>query len=188
MDTNRLTRSTKPRACESCHQRKVRCDGSLVGFPCSACSARKNGEHCTPLIRRKPKKRKRVLADDDQCSQVVSPSEEVRGAMALHAKPLISEDDAQVHTLRHMSAEHSTSLSTPLEGQQVIQYYSPLNALAVLGETIGHGRRRRLVPLDLSIARKDLTARERECCHLEADDLAYLKGKRIFEYPPKHVW
>lgn len=197
MDTNRARRPTKPSACEACNHRKIKCDSAVIGFPCSTCTNKGRSDSCTPVIR-KPRKRKRPLSDDEQSSQILSPSdtilsETVRNAGLVLPQPLnISEDDAQVHTLCHMSGEDNASwtpqsLSTPLAGQHM-QYYSPLNTLTVFGEALGLRRRRRLIQLDLSSTRKALIGRERERFNLEQDDLAYLEGKRVFNYPSKHVW
>ncbi|KAF9892986.1 hypothetical protein FE257_012397 [Aspergillus nanangensis] len=57
----------KPTACVPCHERKVRCDSSLVGVPCTRCVTKQRIECCSLVERggRSSLKRKRITGGDD---------------------------------------------------------------------------------------------------------------------------
>lgn len=55
----------KPTACVPCHERKVRCDSTAVGFPCSRCITKDRTDLCIMLERggRNSHKRRRTTAE-----------------------------------------------------------------------------------------------------------------------------
>lgn len=57
----------KPTACVPCHERKVRCDSTAVGFPCSRCVTKDRTDLCIMLERggRNANKRRRIAAEGD---------------------------------------------------------------------------------------------------------------------------
>lgn len=61
--TRRTPNSGRKRgtACERCNRRRTKCDGSIIGVPCSACKKSNNHKHCA-LIQ---SKRRRYVVDNN---------------------------------------------------------------------------------------------------------------------------
>lgn len=57
----------KPTACVPCHERKVRCDSTAVGFPCSRCITKDRTDLCIMLERgaKNSSKRRRTAPEAD---------------------------------------------------------------------------------------------------------------------------
>jgi hypothetical protein len=57
----------KPTACVPCHERKVRCDSTTVGFPCTRCTTKDRADSCIMLERggKNSNKRRRTATDGD---------------------------------------------------------------------------------------------------------------------------
>ncbi|KAJ4204162.1 hypothetical protein NW759_014999 [Fusarium solani] len=103
---------------------------------------------------------------------------------------MASEEDAHWQTLCLMSdvdpgVPSRMSLAGTDQGQQVFEYYTELNSIALLGEVIGQSPRH-LVRINLP----DLVAagaRERELSCLSDVDVEYLNAKRVHEFPPTNT-
>jgi hypothetical protein len=115
-------------------------------------------------------------------------------APAQYAQYSMTEDDAHIQTVYRMSevdntfSTPSSLASNPNAGHQIIEYYSELNALAVLGESLGQRRRKRLVQIDLPGPAATLSARDRELSHLDSIDQQYLRDRGIYDLPSRQIW
>ncbi|KAL2872695.1 Zn(II)2Cys6 transcription factor [Aspergillus lucknowensis] len=82
-DIHNSTRSRRAaRACARCHSRKVRCDGSITGFPCTNC--RLDGRPCTLHSGKRDKERqvlKAIVKDRERNTYPTPP-----GVNALHPR------------------------------------------------------------------------------------------------------
>lgn len=110
-----------------------------------------------------------------------------------HVNYNMSEDDAQLQTLCRMSDDHDnhitpTSLTDPRQGKRsIVQYYSELNALMILGESLGQTSRRRLVQIDLA-GEISSSAQAHEFSTIDPVDQEYLVRKGVHDFPSLQIW
>ncbi|EME82837.1 uncharacterized protein MYCFIDRAFT_80434 [Pseudocercospora fijiensis CIRAD86] len=196
-----VSRARKKIACVPCHERKVRCDASDVGMPCTRCSERQRSAHCTPTSR-KPRRR-----NAHACNNARRPSAEREPDHAYQPCAPISPvdtdawqrapDDEHVQTLRGMAGQ-----PTPTElirqdndrhgvvngSPHVIEYFDRFNATALLTEALGVRKRKRLIRIELAAAGEpDQPYPYFESPHLPAHDMQYLRSKHVFDLPPPEV-
>ncbi|RAH79952.1 hypothetical protein BO86DRAFT_144027 [Aspergillus japonicus CBS 114.51] len=103
----------KPTACVPCHERKVRCDSTVVGVPCTRCITRDRAGSCT-LLERGPRtsatdsnKRRRTVHGGHEASKDSNNSEPHPEPASPSRRP--PTPATSVAPRRHASFSHSQS-------------------------------------------------------------------------------
>ncbi|PYH81921.1 hypothetical protein BO82DRAFT_432278 [Aspergillus uvarum CBS 121591] len=107
----------KPTACVPCHERKVRCDSTVVGIPCTRCTRRDRADSCTLLERgarnsatnnpNNSSKRRRTVHDSNEALK--DPHDPEPQPEPVYPSPRPPTPATSVPPQRHASFSHSQS-------------------------------------------------------------------------------
>ncbi|KAF2655994.1 hypothetical protein K491DRAFT_692489 [Lophiostoma macrostomum CBS 122681] len=150
----------KPRACVPCHERKVRCDATDVGTPCSRCI-----------------KKDRV----EVCQLVPNPRSRVSGRAAPRSRA------ATGHAKIAITAHGVSGTPPSLDSQQiVVEYYRELNALTILGHALGQPAPPGLVQRKGNKQRFQ-SRQEQEISLLSPQEKVLVHERRVYDLPSHEV-
>ncbi|KAF1976295.1 hypothetical protein BU23DRAFT_44863 [Bimuria novae-zelandiae CBS 107.79] len=196
----------KTRSCVPCHTRKLRCDATLVGTPCTRCVTNNRVGICV-LVEHRRNKNPKIRTARTISSKEPQASTDQASNNDLHAE---SQASALVQTgenWRHagLAELHNPVsqevLGVPVQGGRplpthnapesdirriMVEYYRDFNPLTILAEGLQQPRRRGLVQEDNAFITLK-SAHEREISHLDATDRAYLLQRHVHDLPSKSV-